>query len=69
MYDLFLVYLIDIDSKYIAPLAIGIAVTVGHLGAVNYTGASMNPARSFGTAVLTNIWDNHWVIIISDLLY
>lgn len=49
------------DSKFVGPLAIGIAVTVGHLGTIKYTGASMNPARTFGTAVIRNDWENHWV--------
>ena len=45
----------------IAPLAIGLAVAVDHLLGVGVTGASMNPARSFGPALIAGAWDNHWV--------
>lgn len=49
------------DSKATAPLAIGLTVTLGHLLAVDYTGSAMNPARSFGSALVANEWANHWV--------
>uniref|UniRef100_A0A452GSN4 Aquaporin 14 n=1 Tax=Gopherus agassizii TaxID=38772 RepID=A0A452GSN4_9SAUR len=41
-------------------LAIGFSVTAGAL-AGTFSGGSMNPARSLGPAVLTGIWDHHWV--------
>ncbi|VEN55520.1 unnamed protein product [Callosobruchus maculatus] len=49
------------EMKSTAPLAIGLAVALGHLTCMPFTGASMNPARSFGSAVIANIWDDHWV--------
>ncbi|XP_073175300.1 aquaporin AQPAe.a-like [Lepidochelys kempii] len=46
-------------------LAIGFSVTAGALAAGTFSGGSMNPARSLGPAVLTGIWDHHWVYRIS----
>ena len=51
-----------------APLAIGLIVLVDHFIAVPITGASMNPARSFGPALVAGEWSNHWIYWGAPLL-
>jgi len=67
----FVVFATAIDPKgphSIAPIAIGLAVLVDHLIGVPLTGASMNPARSFGPAAITNMWHDHWVYWAGPLI-
>nr|BAG15863.1 aquaporin [Bruguiera gymnorhiza] len=60
------VYATALDPKkgnigIIAPIAIGFIVGANILAGGAFDGASMNPAVSFGPAVVSWTWDNHWV--------
>jgi len=54
--------------KAIFPLCIGMTITMDILAGGPLTGASMNPARSFGPALLAGIWIDHWVYWLGPIL-
>ncbi|XP_046417405.1 aquaporin AQPAn.G-like isoform X2 [Neodiprion fabricii] len=56
------------DSKGIAPIIIGFAVTVGHFVGIPRTGSGMNPARALGSAVIMGKLDNQWLYWVGPLL-
>lgn len=59
-------------STYLAPLGIGASVFLAHLCGTRYTGTSINPARSFGPAVVTagagGFPGYHWIFWLGPLL-
>ncbi|XP_019517764.1 PREDICTED: aquaporin-6 isoform X2 [Hipposideros armiger] len=46
---------------------IGISVALGHLIGVYFTGCSMNPARSFGPAIIVGKFTLHWIFWVGPL--
>jgi MIP family channel proteins len=52
----------------IAGFAIGLTVTMDILLGGPFTGASMNPARSLGPALVSHHWQNHGVYWVGPLL-
>ncbi|KAK6363291.1 hypothetical protein TWF730_000731 [Orbilia blumenaviensis] len=56
-------------ATFLAPLGIGSALFLSHLVGIYYTGASLNPVRSFGPAVAAGHFNSdHWVYWIGPIL-
>lgn len=67
------VYATALDPKKgslgtIAPIAIGFIVGANILAGGAFDGASMNPAVSFGPALVSWSWANHWVYWVGPLI-
>ncbi|XP_057438242.1 probable aquaporin TIP-type [Lotus japonicus] len=67
------VYATAVDPKKgslgtIAPIAIGFIVGANILLGGAFDGASMNPAVSFGPAVVSWSWSNHWIYWVGPLV-
>ncbi|XP_031113516.1 probable aquaporin TIP1-2 [Ipomoea triloba] len=67
------VYATAVDPKkgnigIIAPIAIGFIVGANILAGGAFDGASMNPAVSFGPAVVSWSWECHWVYWLGPFL-
>lgn len=59
------------DDRVASPtagLAVGLTVGFDAMMGGPLTGASMNPARSFGPAVAAGIWNAHWLYWLGPLL-
>ncbi|KAJ4972216.1 hypothetical protein NE237_005315 [Protea cynaroides] len=61
----------DSHVPVLAPLPIGFAVFVVHLASIPIDGTGINPARSFGAAVIYNndkAWDDHWIFWVGPFI-
>lgn len=61
---MFVIMAVATDNRAVgqsAAIAIGITVTVDILVAGTVSGASMNPARSFGPALISGVWQDGWI--------
>ena len=51
-----------------ALLAIPLALVMVHLAAIPFSGASVNPARTFGPDLIGNEWDGIWIYLTAPLI-
>nr|AJI43698.1 tonoplast intrinsic protein [Hevea brasiliensis] len=70
---LFTVYGTIVDPKKgsidgLGPLLTGLVVGANILAGGSFSGAAMNPARSFGPALVSWDWTHHWVYWVGPLI-
>ena len=67
----FVIFQVAVDENgpsTIAPIAIGMTITLTALMSGPLTGAALNPARAFGPALVSGYWIDHYVYWIGPLL-
>ena len=69
---IFVLAILGVTSKKengsVAGLVIGGALVLVHLLGINFTGTSVNPARSFGPALMAGSWSGLWVFLLAPLV-
>ncbi|KAF2717161.1 aquaporin-like protein [Polychaeton citri CBS 116435] len=56
-------------DTFLAPIGIGLALFIAEIAGVYYTGASLNPARSFGPCVAAGRFQGyHWIYWVGPFL-
>jgi glycerol uptake facilitator-like aquaporin len=68
---MFVITAVATDSRaagQLAALAIGATVALDALWGGPISGASMNPARSFGPALIAGVWQDQWLYWIGPLI-
>lgn len=68
---MFVIIAVATDTKAVgapAALAIGFTVAVDALWGGPISGASMNPARSFGPALIAGVWTDQWIYWIAPVI-
>ena len=56
------------SNSSVAGLVIGLALVLVHLLGIPFTGTSVNPARSFGPALIAGSLDGIWVFLLAPLV-
>jgi len=68
---MFVIVAVATDTRAVgsaAAIAIGATVGLDALFGGDVTGASMNPARSFGPALVANTWTDFWIYVVGPVL-
>ncbi|TQS36101.1 hypothetical protein Golomagni_03457 [Golovinomyces magnicellulatus] len=56
------------DATYLAPIGIGLSITIAMLVGIEWTGASLNPARSLAPCVVNKAFDSyHWIYWVGPI--
>jgi aquaporin Z len=55
-------------AKTIAPLVIGLTITIGIFAIGGVSGAALNPARAIGPAIVQGEWSDQWIYWVGPIL-